>query len=80
LYVASAVVVVGIVVAVALSLGQGTSSPGGSSSSVATGPAGVAEIGKPAPGFSLKDAYGTSYTLNPGDGKNHLLVFYMGNF
>ena len=33
-----------------------------------------------AAGFSLPDQYGQTYTLTPGDGKNHLLVFYMGYF
>jgi hypothetical protein len=33
-----------------------------------------------APGFSLPDQNGQTYTLTPGDGKNHLLVFYMGYF
>jgi hypothetical protein len=33
-----------------------------------------------APGFSLLDQQGQTYTLTPGDGKNHLLVFYMGYF
>jgi cytochrome oxidase Cu insertion factor (SCO1/SenC/PrrC family) len=40
----------------------------------------AAAIGQPAPGFSLPNQYGQTYTLTPGDGKNHLLVFYMGNF
>ena len=43
-------------------------------------PLNVAEIGKLAPGFALKDPYGGNYTLSPGDGKNHVLVFYMGYF
>ncbi len=80
LYVAAAVVLVGIVVAVTLSLGQRASSPPSSSASVSKGPVGVAEIGKPAPSFTLRDAYGQTYALNPGDGKNHVLVFFMGNF
>jgi len=37
-------------------------------------------VGKQAPGFSLKDPYGQTYTLNPGDRRNHVLVFYMGYF
>jgi cytochrome oxidase Cu insertion factor (SCO1/SenC/PrrC family) len=40
----------------------------------------VAAIGQPAPRFSLPNQYGQTYTLTPGDGKNHVLVFYMGNF
>jgi cytochrome oxidase Cu insertion factor (SCO1/SenC/PrrC family) len=43
-------------------------------------PLNLAVVGQPAPGFSLMDQYEQPYTLNPGDGKNHLLVFYMGNF
>lgn len=38
------------------------------------------DVGKPAVGFTLKSANGQAYTLDPGDGKNHLLVFYMGYF
>ena len=45
-----------------------------------TPPTDVAAVGKPAPGFSLQDLQGRTYTLTPGDGKSHLLVFYMGNF
>jgi len=37
-------------------------------------------VGDPAPGFSLRDPYGQSYTLSPGDGKAHVLVIYMGYF
>ena len=40
----------------------------------------AAAIGQPAPGFSLRNQYAQTYTLTPGDGKNHLLVFFMGNF
>ncbi|GEM_PF-6104906 len=43
-------------------------------------PLSVAAIGKSAPGFSLPNQDGQTYTLTPGDGKNHVLVFYMGNF
>jgi cytochrome oxidase Cu insertion factor (SCO1/SenC/PrrC family) len=46
-------------------------------------PTNVAIAGEPlgrAPGFSLPDQHGQIYTLTPGDGKNHLLVFYMGYF
>lgn len=41
---------------------------------------GVAKVGQTAPGFSLKDQNGQTYTLNPGDGRPHVLAFYMGNF
>lgn len=38
-------------------------------------------IGQNAPAFTLPDAVsGKTYSFAPGDGKNHLLVFYMGNF
>jgi cytochrome oxidase Cu insertion factor (SCO1/SenC/PrrC family) len=43
-------------------------------------PLNVASVGKSAPGFSLQNQYGQTYTLTPGDDKNHVLVFYMGNF
>ncbi len=43
-------------------------------------PLSVATIGKPAPAFSLRNQYGQIYTLTPGDGTNHVLVFYMGYF
>jgi cytochrome oxidase Cu insertion factor (SCO1/SenC/PrrC family) len=48
-----------------------------------SGPTNAAISGGPlgrAPGFSLPDQHGQMYTLTPGDGKNHLLVFYMGYF
>jgi cytochrome oxidase Cu insertion factor (SCO1/SenC/PrrC family) len=48
-----------------------------------SGPTNAAISGEPlgrAPGFSLPDQRGQMYTLTPGDGKNHLLVFYMGYF
>ena len=35
---------------------------------------------KAAQGFSLKDVNGQTYTLTPGDGKTHLVLFYMGYF
>lgn len=38
------------------------------------------DVGKPAVGFTLQNANGQAYTFDPGDGKNHLLVFYMGYF
>ena len=37
-------------------------------------------VGQSAPPFTLTDAAGKAYSLNPGDGKDHLLVFYMGYF
>lgn len=37
-------------------------------------------IGDQAPSFTLQDPAGKAYSINPGDGKNHLLVFYMGYF
>ncbi len=40
----------------------------------------MAAVGRPASEFSLPDQYGQTYRLSPGDGKNHVLVFYMGNF
>ena len=45
-----------------------------------TNGANLDEISLRAPGFSLPDQNGQAYTLTPGDGKNHLLVFYMGYF
>ena len=47
------------------------------------GPTSAANSEEPlgeAPGFSLPDQHGQIYTLTPGDGKNHFLVFYMGYF
>lgn len=47
------------------------------------GPANAAISREPigrAPGFSLPDQHGQMYTLTPGDGKSHLLIFYMGYF
>jgi hypothetical protein len=35
-------------------------------------------IGKPAPPFTLSDSDGTSYTVNPGQGKPIVLVSHMG--
>jgi cytochrome oxidase Cu insertion factor (SCO1/SenC/PrrC family) len=58
---------------------SGESSPAASSPSSGA-PLNVAATGNPAPGFSLPNQYGQTYTLTPGDGKNHVLVFYMGNF
>lgn len=36
--------------------------------------------GAKAKAFSLKDLNGQTYTLTPGDGRAHVLVFYMGYF
>jgi hypothetical protein len=60
------------------SLGHQSSQAAGLPSSGA--PLNVAVIGKPAPGFSLPNQHGQTYALTPGDGKNHVLVFYMGYF
>ena len=43
-------------------------------------PSGIASVGNSAPTFSLQNQYGQTYTLIPGDGKNHVLIFYMGYF
>jgi hypothetical protein len=59
---------------------QGRQSSLATGSSSAAGPLRLAVVGQPASGFSLPDQFGRPYTLAPGDGKNHLLVFYMGNF
>lgn len=58
---------------------------GGESSPAAGSPSSglsltAAVVGKPAPGFSLQNQDGQTYTLTPGDGENHVLVFYMGYF
>jgi hypothetical protein len=58
---------------------SGEPSPAASSPSSGA-PLQAAAIDKPAPGFSLPNQYKQTYTLTPGDGKNHVLVFYMGNF
>ena len=64
---------------VACSGGSRESSPAASSPGV-SGPLSIATVGGPAPGFALTDPYGRTYTLSPGDGQNHVLVFFMGNF
>ena len=46
---------------------------------IASGPQ-TAAVGSQAPGFTLRDVQGKSYVVRPGDGKAHLLVFYMGYF
>ena len=63
----------------ACSGGSRESSPA-DSSPADSGPLSIATVGVPAPGFALADPYGRTYTLTPGDGKNHVLVFFMGNF
>jgi len=74
----------GIALAVAVGLAVYFSQSGESSQAASSpgsaGPLRLAVVGQPAPGFSLPDQFGRPYTLAPGDGKNHLLVFYMGNF
>ena len=42
--------------------------------------AAAATLGGPAPAFTLKDPSGQSFSVSPGDGKAHVLVFYMGYF
>jgi len=73
-------VVLGLGIGLVVYFSQGRQSSLATSSSSATGPLRLAVVGQPAPGFSLPDQYGQTHTLAPGDGKNHLLVFYMGNF
>ena len=36
--------------------------------------------GAQAPAFTLSDQSGQTYNFTPGDGKDHVLVFYMGYF
>jgi len=33
-----------------------------------------------APAFELNDQFDEPYSFTPGDGQNHILVFYMGYF
>ena len=74
----------GFVLAVAVGLAAYFSQSRGASQAadlpVSSAPLSVAVIGKSAPGFSLLNQDGRTYTFTPGDGKNHVLVFYMGNF
>ena len=77
--------VLGLVVIVAgislpLYLGQRGPSTQSSNSPNSAAPLSVASVGKSAPGFVLNDPYGQTYALTPGDGRSHVLVFYMGNF
>ncbi len=77
---ALSLLVVGVGVALVVYLSQSRQSSQAASSPSQAGPLNIATIGGPAPGFSLVDQNGQPYTLSPGDGKNHLLVFYMGYF
>ena len=43
-------------------------------------PSQSAGAGDQAPAFTLPDQSGETYTFTPGDGKDHVLVFYMGYF
>lgn len=41
----------------------------------------VGDSGLPdAPAFELVDQFNNEYKFEPGDGQNHILVFYMGYF
>jgi cytochrome oxidase Cu insertion factor (SCO1/SenC/PrrC family) len=84
------ILLIGLAVGLVVYLANRSASPGQSTapSPSATVPAPSAGapspkavlIGAQAPPFSLNDTSGKAYSLNPGDGKNHLLVFYMGYF
>ena len=74
------VIVVGAALGLAIGLPVYLSQGSKSSPTNNTVPSNVTAVSRPAPGFSLKDPYGQTYTLKPGDGKAHLLVFYMGYF
>ena len=39
----------------------------------------VTLVGSKAPPFSLSDADGKTYQIDPGDGRNHVLIFHMGS-
>lgn len=78
LVVSLALLVVGIGVPTYLS--QIHHAPQAASSFGVAAPLDIGAEGGPAPGFSLQDAHGQTYTLRPGDGRVHLLVFYMGYF
>ena len=73
-----AVIVAGI--SLPLYLGQRGSSAQSTGTPNSAAPPGVAAVGQSAPGFALNDSYGQTYALTPGDGRAHILVFYMGNF
>jgi cytochrome oxidase Cu insertion factor (SCO1/SenC/PrrC family) len=72
--------VVGLAIGLAVYFLQSRQPSQAASSPSLAGPLRIAVVGQPAPGFSLRDQEGLPYTLDPGDGKNHLLVFYMGYF
>jgi cytochrome oxidase Cu insertion factor (SCO1/SenC/PrrC family) len=72
--------VVGLAIGLGVYFSQSRQPSPTSSSPAPAGSNSIASVGQPAPAFSLMDQYGQPYTLNPGDGKNHLLVFYMGYF
>jgi hypothetical protein len=71
-----------LAVAVGLSIyfSQSDEIPPAAGSPSSGAPLNAAAVDRPAPGFSLPNQYGQTYTLTPGDGKNHVLVFYMGYF
>ena len=79
-YIAFGLVALGLGIGLAVYFSRSGESSQAASSPGSAGPLRLAVVGQPAPGFSLKDYKGQPYTLNPGDGKNHLLVFYMGYF
>ena len=79
-YLVLSLVAVGLGMGLAVYFVQARQSSQAGSAPITGGPLGIATIGRPAPGFSLMDRNGLPYTLTPGDGKNHLLVFYMGYF
>jgi cytochrome oxidase Cu insertion factor (SCO1/SenC/PrrC family) len=72
--------VVGLAIGLGVYFSQSRQPSPTSSSPAPAGSNSISSVGQPAPAFSLMDQYGQPYTLNPGDGKNHLLVFYMGYF
>lgn len=62
------------VLAVGVALGLAGCSRSPESTSIPTTTAPVS-VGQTATGFTLKDANGQAYTLNPADGKAHVLLF-----
>lgn len=80
LAVAAAVVVVAVSLSVQLG---GEAAPGSGELPGPLGGPSVAQdvgtlVGKPAPGFTLSDSDGKSYTVTPGQGRPLVLVFHMG--
>lgn len=73
-----------VVVAVSLSVRPGgEAAPGSGELPGPLGGPSVAQdvgtlVGKPAPGFTLSDSDGKSYTVTPGQGRPLVLVFHMG--